>query len=114
MESSIGKECLDTYATHVIEKIICCFEEEFTSFIYDYVYNNFLSLANHINGICVVKKILTLTNKKDLHDKIKAVILSNQTAFGLIQHSYGNYVIQVIVEVSKLIITIMNHFIVLG
>lgn len=96
LQNSISELCFNTYGTHVLEKIICCFEEEFTGFIYDYVANNFLILANNINGICLVKKVLTLTHKKELHEKLKK--LSYDNALGLIQHSYGNYVIQVIVE----------------
>ena len=96
LQNAISELCFNTYGTHVLEKIICCFEEEFTTFIYDYVANNFLILANNINGICIVKKVLTLTHKKELHEKLKK--LSYDNALGLIQHSYGNYVIQVIVE----------------
>ena len=96
IKDSINELCYDTYGTHVLEKIISCFEEEFTGFIFDFVEKNFLNLSNHINGICIVKKILSLTHKKDIHDKLKKIIKEN--AFNLIQHSYGNYVIQVIVE----------------
>ena len=96
LQGSISELCYNTYGTHVLEKIICCFEEEFTSFIYDYVTSNFISLANNINGICLVKKTLTLTYKKELHEKLKK--LSYDNAYNLIQHSFGNYVIQVIVE----------------
>ncbi len=96
LQGSISELCYNTYGTHVLEKIICCFEEEFTSFIYDYVASNFISLANNINGICLVKKTLTLTYKKELHEKLKK--LSYDNAYNLIQHSFGNYVIQVIVE----------------
>ena len=96
IKDSINELCYDTYGTHVLEKIISCFEEEFTGFIFDFVEKNFLNLSNHINGICIVKKILSLTHKKDIHDKLKKIIKEN--AFNLIQHAYGNYVIQVIVE----------------
>ena len=96
IKDSINELCFDTYGTHVLEKIISCFEEEFTGFIFDFVEKNFLNLSNHINGICIVKKILSLTYKKDIHDKLKNIIKEN--AFNLIQHSYGNYVIQVIIE----------------
>lgn len=93
---AVAELCYNTYGTHVLEKIICCFEDEFTGFIYDYVSNNFLQLTNNINGICVVKKILTLTHKKELHEKLKKMSFEN--ALSLIQHPYGNHVIQVIFE----------------
>ena len=88
--------CLDTYGCHIIEKILGCFEEEYISFIYDYVIDNFLKLSYNSNGICIIKKIISFTYKINLHDKIKKIIKDN--AFDLILHPYGNYVIQSAVE----------------
>ena len=96
IQNSIEEFCYDTYGTHVIEKIITHFEENYTSFIYDYVLDNFLSLANHINGICVVKKVLIHCHKPEIHNYLKQFAYDN--ALELIEHPYGNYVIQVIVE----------------
>ena len=84
------------YGCHVLEKLLSCVEEEYISFIYSYMIDNFLRLAYNCNGICLVKKILTFTDKKFLQDKIKKIVKEN--AFGLIQHPYGNFVIQVIIE----------------
>ena len=84
------------YGCHVLEKLLSCVEEEYISFIYSYIIDNFLRLAYNCNGICLVKKILTFTEKKFLQDKIKKIVKEN--AFGLIQHPYGNFVIQVITE----------------
>ena len=110
LKDSISELCYDTYGTHVLEKIISCFEEEFTGFIFDYVENNFLNLSNHINGICIVKKILSLTHKKEIHEKLKKII--NENAFNLIQHPYGNYVIQIIIETWEIneILEILYNF----
>ena len=96
IKDSISKFCYNVYGTHVIEKILGYFEEEFTKEIIDYIYNNFIDLAYNINGICVVKKLLLMTHKKDLHKKLKQKI--NDNALNLIVHRYGNYVIQVIFE----------------
>ena len=110
IKDSINDFCYDTYGTHVLEKIISCFEEEFTEFIFEYVSNNFLNLSNNINGICIVKKILSLTYKKEIHEKLKKII--NENAFNLIQHSYGNYVIQIIIETWDIneILEILSNF----
>ena len=110
IKDSISEFCYDTYGTHVLEKIISCFEEEFTEFIFEFVGNNFLNLSNHINGICIVKKILSLTHKKEIHEKLKKII--NENAFNLIQHSYGNYVIQIIIETWDIneILEILSNF----
>ena len=96
LKNHIENLYIDTYGSHVLEKIISCFEEEYVSFIYDFIIENFLNLAFNNNGICVIKKILTFTHKKNLHEKIKNIV--KQNSLELIQHSFGNYVIQVIVE----------------
>ena len=88
--------CYNIYGTHVLEKMLSYFEDEFAKETIDYVYNNFIDLSYHINGICIVKKLLLMTHKKDLHQKLKTKIIDN--ALNLIVHQYGNYVIQVIVE----------------
>ena len=49
--------CFDTYGTHILEKILNNFEEEYTSIIYDFVLDNFLRLATNTNGICIVKRV---------------------------------------------------------
>ena len=86
----------DPSGCHVLEKILICFEDEYTIFIYSYIFGNFLYLANNNNGICIIKKILTFVNNKKLHEKLKKLIKEN--ALYLIQQTYGNYVIQVIIE----------------
>jgi hypothetical protein len=86
----------DPYGCHVLEKLLICFEDEYIGFIYSYIFENFLYLSNNNNGICIIKKILTFTNKKGLHDKLKNIVKEN--ALYLIQQSYGNFVIQVIIE----------------
>ena len=96
IKDSISNYCYNIYGTHILEKILSYFEEEFTKEIIDYVYNNFIDLSYHINGICIVKKLLLMTHKKELHNKIKKKIYEN--AINLIVHQYGNYVIQTIVE----------------
>ena len=96
IKNDLSKLCLDNYGCHIIEKILGCFEEEYISFIYDYVIDNFLKLSYNSNGICIIKKIISFTYKINLHDKIKKIIKDN--AFELILHPYGNYVIQSAVE----------------
>ena len=96
IKDSISVFCYNVYGTHILEKILSYFEEEFIREIIDYVYNNFISLSFNINGICLVKKLLLMTHKKELHKKIKKIIYDN--AYNLVIHQYGNYVIQTIVE----------------
>jgi len=96
IKDSIMTFCYNVYGTHVLEKILSYFEDEFTKEIIDYIYYNFIDLAYNMNGICVVKKLLLMTHKKDLHQKLKKIVINN--ALNLIVHQYGNYVIQVIFE----------------
>ena len=96
LKDNIKELSLDPFGTHVLEKLLACFEEEYVTFIYNYIVDNFLELANNCNGICIVKKLLSFTHKKNLHDKLK--ILVKENALQLISHPYGNFVIQVVVE----------------
>ena len=102
--------CYNIYGTHVIEKILSYFEDDFTKEIIEYISNNFIDLAYNMNGICVVKKLLLMTHKKELHQKLKKIIIEN--ALNLIVHQYGNYVIQVIFENwdDKELEEILNHY----
>jgi hypothetical protein len=96
LKESVKELCIDPFGSHVLEKLLTCFEEEYISFIYNYIIDNFLDLANNNNGICVVKKILTFTHKKNIHDRLKVIIKDN--ALQLIIHPYANFVIQIVVE----------------
>ena len=96
IKDSINIFSYNVYGTHILEKILSYFEDEFIKEIIDFIYNNFIDLSYHINGICIVKKILLMTHKKDLHQKLKNKIIEN--ALNLVIHQYGNYVIQTIVE----------------
>ena len=110
--------CYNVYGTHILEKMLSYFEEEFTIEIIDFVYNNFIDLAYHINGICIVKKLLLMTHKKELHQKLKKIIIEN--ALNLIIHQYGNYVIQVIflfcydIELEEILNQYKNKYIILS
>ena len=96
LKDSIKELSLDPFGTHALEKLLACFEEEYVTFIYNYIVDNFLELANNSNGICIVKKLLSFTHKKNLHDKLKIIVKEN--ALQLISHPFGNFVIQVVVE----------------
>ena len=102
----------DPFGCHVLEKLLICFEDEYVMFIYSYIFDKFLYLANNNNGICIIKKILAFTNKKNLHEKLKSIVIEN--ALYLIQQSYGNFVIQIIIEswndYKDIIILFKGHF----
>ena len=114
IQNLIQELCFDAFGAHVIEKIFGCFEEEFILPILNYVKSNFLLLANNVNGICVVKKVLTMFHKKTLHEELKE--LTKKNIMSLIQNPYGKYVIQVILdnwddkEVIDLLSPIENNY----
>ena len=96
LKDKINQLSFDPYGSHVIEKIISCFEEEYISFIYKYIIDNFLNLAYDSNGICIIKKIVSFTHKVKLHEQIKNIVKEN--SMEIIKHAYGNFIIQSIIE----------------
>ena len=96
IKNYIYKLAFDPYGSHVIEKIISCFEEDLSYFIYDFIINNFINLAYNSNGICLVKKMIIFIHKQKYHQQIKKIIQEN--SFNLIKHPYGNYVFQVLIN----------------
>ena len=100
IQNDLGSLAIDFTATYpiqgIIEQLGSKAEKKIIKEIIDYAIKNFIDLSYHINGICIIKKLLLMTHKKDLHTKIKKIIYDN--AINLIVHQYGNYVIQTIVE----------------
>ena len=95
------KNYIDIFSYHIfgsriLEKILSYFESEFQNEIIEYICENFIELAYNSNGICLVKKVLLMTHKIDLHKKLKKLI--NDNALNLIVHQYGNYALQTIIE----------------
>ena len=58
INKNLMKLALDTYGTHVLEKIIISFEKEYLKDIFNFITENLIFLSNHVNGLCLVKKIL--------------------------------------------------------
>lgn len=96
ISKSLMKLCLDLYGTHVIEKILNCFEYQFIKPIMRFILDNFLFLANNANGLCVVKKEIVCENKKENFEELKKEIVTH--ALVLIQNPYGNYALQTAID----------------
>ena len=96
IKNYIDNFAYNIYGARILEKILAYFEDEFKQEIIEYICENFLELAYNNNGICLVKKILLMTHKKELHIKLKKLVFDN--ALNLIVHQYGNYAIQIIIE----------------
>lgn len=54
-------------------------------------------LANHMKGLCVVKKAIQQVKHNDILQKFKNIITDN--ALALVHNPYGNYAIQTAFEV---------------
>ena len=96
ISKSLMKLCLDLYGTHVIEKILNCFEYKFIKPIMRFILDNFLFLSNNANGLCVVKKEIICENKKENFEELKKEIVTH--ALVLIQNPYGNYALQTAID----------------
>ena len=93
--------CLDPQGTHVIEKIITCFEEKYIEDYYNIIIDNIITLADNVNGLCVCKKIIYHVCNLKTMKRIREKLIEN--AIFLIQNVYGNYVIQMAIEVILII-----------
>ena len=77
-----------------------------------------MQLANNVNGIYLVQRILTWTHKRELHETLKRFSFNN--AFNLTQNIYGNYVVQIIVdhwancEINELVSILINQVVFLS
>ena len=94
------KLSLDVYGTHVIEKIISYFDYELIKPISNFILDNFLFLANNANGLCIVKKEIALEYQNENFDRLKKEFYNN--ALVLIQNPYGNYALQMCINIWNL------------
>ena len=94
----IKEYCSHQYGSHVIEKIIMCFGNEHTSFIFDYILNNFLELSKDACSICVIKAMIRyLTNKtNNLYKRTFNILLQNMKK--IVFNQFGNQVIQTVIQ----------------
>ena len=88
----------DSQGTHVIEKLILCFDEMNNREIIEYIIENFVAFANNINSLCIVKKLIIISKNYEIRRKILEKIINNLDK--LIQNAHGNYSIQVALEIS--------------
>lgn len=91
-ESNIIKLSFDLYGTHVIEKILQYFNVELLAPVINLICNDFLFIANNPNGLCVIKKVIEITEHTVYFEQINEQLCNN--ALLLIQNPYGNYALQ--------------------
>ena len=87
------------YGNHMIQKILTTIHSsEYSNFIFNYIYNNFLDIANSKHGVCVIQKCVNEGDEKQ-RNKIYGFILNNFNI--LINDQFGNYLIQYILINTK-------------
>lgn len=94
----VEKLAKDINAVHVLEKIITVFRENRINFLYHFLIENFVSLAINQNGLGLIKKTIIHSGLFATKKKIQKILMEN--FLFLIQNIYGNYSIQVAIEVS--------------
>ena len=92
----IKKLAYDSCGAHVLEKVLICFEREYTGNIISFVVENFILLANNVNGLCLAKKILISEYQSENFLYLKLLLKEN--CLSLIENPYGNYALQVVIE----------------
>lgn len=53
---------LDSQGTHVIQKVIICFDETKRQFVFEEIMDKFLEVSTNSNGLCVIKKLISNTS----------------------------------------------------
>lgn len=85
----------DAHGTHVVQKILVCFDPASADFIYQTAVPMLDQLAQHTYGLCVVKKCIAQANEPQKQRIIKKLA---QHATDLCISAYGNYAIQAALE----------------
>lgn len=87
----------DPQATHVIQKALLTFNSERQKFIMTEAIEKFKELSNDANGLCLIKKLLTICrNSPQIVSDITTKM--TESAMELAQNPYGNYAIQIALE----------------
>ena len=91
-----GLICKSQYGNHIIQKFLLTFHSsEYTIFIYNYIYHNFIDISNSKHGVFIIQKCISEGNKIQ---REKLYNLINDDLSALIQNEYGNYLIQFILS----------------
>lgn len=76
----------------MVQNIIKCFDESKRQFVFDEIYEHFISLAVNNCGLCVIKILVAKTYRLENRKKLVGLLIEN--AIELAQNPYGNYTIQ--------------------
>lgn len=68
------------------------YDEEMIANVIDTIIENFLILANNVNGLTVCKKIIVSSQHPEIRYRVQRKLIEN--AILLIQNPFGNYALQ--------------------
>ena len=91
---NIGILFKSPYGNHILQKYLSIVKKkEFTNFLYNYIYNNFISLISEKYGVCVLQKSI-LEADEDEKKKLLDLVLNNLEL--IMKDCFGNFLIQYI------------------
>ena len=96
INKNLMKLALDIYGTHVIEKIIINFDKEYLKEIFNFITENLIFLSKHVNGLCLVKRILIIEYENNNYLTLKNILINK--SLDLIENPYGNYALQIVID----------------
>ena len=92
--NDLGKIFKSPYGNHVIQKFLTTANlPEYTNFIFNYTYNNFLDIAMTKHGVCVIQKCVNIGDEKQ---RLNIYDLLLKDFDKIIKDQFGNYLIQYI------------------
>ena len=95
----LGNICKSAYGNHLMQKYLSIIHNpEYTKFIYDYTFNNFMEIAETKHGVCVIQKCVCEGDEIQ-RKKIYDLILENFDI--IIKDQFANYLIQYILVNTK-------------
>lgn len=93
IEEHVLQLCMDPNGTHVVQRLLSCFSQSLTDWIYGPVVRHLVDVAHHPHGLCVLKKCISQAKLSSKHQDMLLAQLS-RNALDLVQSPYGNYAIQ--------------------
>jgi hypothetical protein len=91
MAGKVYQLSLDSKGTHVVQKAINKFKINRLEFIYEEAFANLLELVNNNHGLCMIKKLLSVTYSSEKRATFMSLITMN--SLDIMQNQYGNYAI---------------------
>lgn len=97
LEGNVVNCAKDTYGTLVVQKCIEMMESENLQFMVDAIKGSMFLMSTHVLGCRVIQKLLEHGLAAQIAPLLDEIIITEE----LIKHSFGNYVVQTILEFGR-------------